>query len=207
MIAELLNNLNQNGIAYIILCAFSAWLGKIWAGRIARREDATLQGQLELLKGEIESTQKKLAGTVEKAVHVHKVQFEKEFGVYQDLMKEANRLHLAFFTLHPSLKPIFDTQPEAECYYNPLREDLFSSVEAVRTTIRVNRPFYAENVFQCCENLLDLAIEEATSLKTAPGTGSLSFKEIEQMKKDIQGVFDNLTDSIRNRLNSIVVIE
>lgn len=207
MITELLSNLNENGIAYSVVCALSAWIGKIWAGRIARREDARLREQLEVLRGDIESTQKRLAGAVEKSVHVHKVQFEKEFGVYQALMKEANRFHLAFFTLHQNLQPAFDTQDEEDLYYKPKRQEVLEAIEALRATIRVNRPFYAENVYRQCEILLELAIDEAASLKTEAKTGSMTFEEIRQMKTDVQGAFDGIVDSIRNRLNSVVVVE
>src|SRR3990167_4201132 len=92
MITELLENLNHSGIAYAIVCALSAWLCKVWAARIGRSENSKLQEQITKLKDDLGRAQKILSGEVQKSVHVHKVQFEKEFLVYQDLMKQANRL-------------------------------------------------------------------------------------------------------------------
>lgn len=147
MITELVQNLNQNGVAYAIICALSAWLGKVWAARIGRTENAKLQAQITELQDKFERAQKKLSGEIQKSVHVHKVQFEREFLVYEDLMKHANRLRRAFFTLHRNLQPIFDKKEEAEAHFKPLRKEFADAFEVARDTVEENRPFYAQEVF------------------------------------------------------------
>ena len=207
MITELLNNINDNGIAYAIVCALSAWLGKCWAARIGRSDAAKLQEQITRLKDELERAQRVLSGNVERFVHVHKVQFEKEFLVYQDLMKHANRLRRAFFTLHQNLQPIFDKKEEAEAHFKPLRKDFAEAFTVTRDIIEENRPFYADKVFLQCDRLIELAVTELSSLSLSEGLGILTFKEIDRMKKELTQVHKDLADSIRQRLDTIVIIE
>ena len=127
MISELLRNLNQNGVAYALMCALSAWLGKVWASRIARKENAKLQRELTELKHQLEKDQKLLAGRIETTVHVHKAQFEKEFVVYQELMKRANAVRSIVFTLYHSVQPTFSAPEETKTYYDKLRRKFVDS--------------------------------------------------------------------------------
>ena len=207
MITELLKQLNENGVAYALVCALSAWLGKVWAGRTARKEQAALEEQIERLRAELQQTQQKLAGEIEKAVHIHKVQFEKEFGVYQKLMKDVNGVRRAYYTLHPALKPIHDVPEQRDQHFKPLREDFMTAYSAVRDTILDNKPFYAENVFKHCEEFILLSVDELSSLNVEPGEGLSTWQEQEEMKKRFCAIIENISSSIRERIQSVVVIE
>lgn len=122
-------------------------------------------------------------------------------------MKQANRLRRAFFTLHRNLQPIFDNKKEADTHFKPLRKDFAAAFEVARDTVEENRPFYAEEVFAQCDRLIEMAVTELGSLSVADGLGILTFNEIDKMKKELTQVHKDLTDSIRHRLDTLVIIE
>lgn len=208
MITELLRNLNENGIAYAIVCALSTWLGGLWAGRIARREAVTLEQQITRLRDDLEREQKKLAGDIEKSIHVHAVQFEKEFAIYQEVMCSAEQLRVAFFTLRRDLQPAFDKPEERAKYFTPFRDDFTKKFCVLRDAIYRNRPFYAPAVYEWCDKLLDLLTKELIHQDFFPLHGSeLPLTEIDRMKEETKTLVDGLSDSIRTRIQSVVVIK
>jgi hypothetical protein len=207
MVSELLNNLNENAIAYAIVCALSAWLGKVWASRIARSEDVKLQRELTQLRDKLESSQKLLAGEVEKKVHVHKVQFEKEFLIYQELMRHANGVRARFFRLYHTVQPTFPTPEEGNKYYENLRKGFVEAWESLRCTIDDNKPFYTETVHASCHGITELSIDQLIDMM-APETDFLRRREeIKRMKEGFVQAVDAIATAIRVRLNSITVVE
>jgi hypothetical protein len=208
VIRELLRNFNDNGIAYAIVCALSAWLGGLWAGRIARREAASLESQIAQLRDDIEREQKKLAGEIEKSIHVHRVQFEKEFAIYQEVMSSAEELRVAFFTLRRDLQPALDRPEDREKYFTPLREAFTKKFYVLQNAIYRNRPFFAPAVYQRCDKLLDLLTRELIHQDFFPLHGKdIPLTEVDRMKKETRVLVDGLSDSIRTRIQSVVVIE
>ncbi len=208
MITELIQNLNQNGVAYAIVCALSAWLGRLWAGRISASETSELERKITVLRSDLEREQRKLSGEIEKAVHVHRVQFEKEFAVYQEVMQAAEALRVAFFTLRRDLQPVFDDPAKRQEYLTPLRKCFAEHFCALRDIVHRNRPFFAPEVYTCCDRLLDLLTREIIHQDFLPLHGrDISFEEADRMKESTKTLIDGLSDSIRNRIHGVVVVE
>lgn len=66
----------------VILLGLSAWLGKVWANRISRKEQLKIQIEIAEVKSAIESKLAALNSENESKVHVSKIQYEREFTNY-----------------------------------------------------------------------------------------------------------------------------
>ena len=207
VISNLLRNLNENGLAYSIVCVLSAWLGKVLSSRIARREDAAINEKITKLEASLKSTQSKLDGQIATAVHVHRVQFEKEFMVYQQIMKDVNRVRRAFHTLHPALKKVFTSEQDKHDYCLPLRKEFSDAYICARETIVDNEPFVPKDIYSHCDKFIDLSVDEISNLSCGPGEGVLSWQDQEKMKKEFAGTIKDIVTAIRNRISSISFIE
>jgi hypothetical protein len=208
VITELLRNLNDNGVAYAIVCALSAWLGSLWAGRIGRREDNALQCQITELQAQLDREKTKLEGKVEKSVNVHKVQFEKEFTVYQELTLAAENLRVAFFTLRRKLLPLFDNDVAKKAYFKPLVEEFTNRYYTFRDSVYRNRPFFAKEVYAACDKLLDVLTKELIHQDFVPLHGQeMPDAEIQELKNKVKAYTNDLSDSIRSRIQSITIVE
>ena len=109
----------------------------------SRDAKGALEQKIARVCDDLEREQKKLAGEIEKSIHVHRVQFEKEFAIYQEVMYSAEDLRVAFFTLRRDLQPAFDRPEEREKYFQPLRDDCTKKFYVLRDAIYRNRPFFA----------------------------------------------------------------
>jgi len=207
LISQLIDSLNRNGTAYALILMLSAFLGRLWAGRYARKEDARVQERITRLQGDLQDAQSKLAGRVDTSVHIHKAQFEKEFAVYQQLIKDMNKTRTAFYTLHPMLKEIFDSPGAAHEHSKPYRDDFAGAYEAVKSTIEDNKPFYPREIFTSCDAFIELCVDEIASLRSGPGEGVNDWKKQEHMKKQFGQLINEINDGIRCRLESITVID
>lgn len=204
---SLIESLNQNGLAYALLIALSAYLGRVWAARIARGEDKAIKADIARLEAQLAQAQEKLRGKIDTTVHIHKAQFEKEFAVYQQLMKDVNRTRTAFHTLHPVLKKVFESEEQKHEYCKPFRDEFAAAFASVRSTVEDNKPFYPQDVFKPCDAFIELCVDEIASLHCGPGEGIHDWKEQEKMKKRFDELINEITESIRHRLESVTVIE
>lgn len=144
--------LGSAGGAAVVISGLAAVLGRIWVGRVLNRENAAHQAQLKNIQAQLDSTNQHLQSELDKGLHIHRVQFEKEFKIYEELWSKLVELRKAAL----SLRPLMDTVDPKETESQRKAKRLTRFGEAVGDFIDVadkNRPFYSEDVFQSMDNL------------------------------------------------------
>src|SRR5262245_26311166 len=89
------------GGAGAIVIAAASWLGKVWANRILESDRRRYGEELERVRSELETSRRLLQAELDKAVHVHRVQFETEFRVLAEIWEKLAVLRSAMGGLRP----------------------------------------------------------------------------------------------------------
>lgn len=92
------------GGAGAIILGLSSWLGKVWANRILEREKAEHSKEIENYKSRLELELQKYNYLNDKATHISKKQYEKEFQIYIDIWDSLTDLSQKTFNLFRFLK-------------------------------------------------------------------------------------------------------
>lgn len=82
-----LASLGGGGLLVFVL---SSWLGKVWANRVLESDRRRYSEELERVHGELE-----------KAVHVHRVQFETEFGALSEIWAKLSAVRATMGEVRP----------------------------------------------------------------------------------------------------------
>ncbi|MCE5221789.1 MAG: hypothetical protein LLF98_11165 [Clostridium sp.] len=131
-----------------IVFALSSWLGKVWANRILEKEKKTYQLEIESYKSQLSISLNKINSINERTLHISKVQYDKEFDIYQDIWEKLHDCIVATLNLYPTFEnvPINDDKKEelAEKKYHDYAEkyNLYSR------TIDRYAPFYRDDLYQ-----------------------------------------------------------
>jgi len=121
--------------------AIAGSIGKLIVDRKLARQQANYDRQLEALKSQLE-----------KKKTIHKLQFEKEFELYDNLWKALMEVR-SYATITPSL----DFLPRGKDFKQVYEERLNKAFEAVQKALNVlilNRPFFHHDVSNVAEKLL-----------------------------------------------------
>ena len=180
----------------VALSGLAAWLGKVWATRISRKESAVLEKDLEELKTDLE-----------KNITIHKIQFEKEFEVYLDLSKRIHAFRAAYFDLNMALKHIPIDPNEAKQQQLDLQIAFRKAYSHMRDGIEEYKPFYAKRVYDLCRGIIDIAVDELIFQDFPVSSGMPRYKEIQEQKTKLLATVDSITDEIRNRISAVRVKE
>ena len=79
------------GVGGTIVCALSAWLGKVWAERLMVKETARFREKLE-----------RIIKKYERKNYVSKVRFDAEFAIYRDLCSKFDKMERSVYMLFPA---------------------------------------------------------------------------------------------------------
>jgi len=177
-----------SGITAAGIFGLAAVLGRIWMGRVLVRERSNMDVKLRLLQSELDGTKENPKSELDKDNLIHKVQFEKEFSIYEQIWESL--IEVKYATL--SLQPSFDYSSDDEEAERSLRlERLINSFREYGKAIDANRPFYAENVFAILERLWKVAQREGFDYS---GT---------RMNNDYQRYWDRANRNRENILNLV----
>jgi hypothetical protein len=181
-----------------IVFGLAAWLGKVWANRILESDRAKYRTQVEGLLADLRVRD-------DKELLVHRLQFEKEFAICQELWSRARRLALACHGFHDLQQgPV---KPEEE-----LVKELVEAHDAVLETVYANEPFYATTVYEAAEALRKLVIDLHLSLRRIRRLEGAKDREMPTEKlieldeekarllKAIPAALPKLRDAIRERI-------
>jgi len=127
-----------------VVVGISAWLSKLWANRILEKDRAKYRTQVETLLADLRVRD-------DKELLVHRLQFEKEFAIYQELWACARRLALACQGFH-------DLQQGPVKPHDELVAELCEAHNDFLEAVRSNEPFYATTVFEAAEELRKAAV-------------------------------------------------
>jgi len=172
----------------VILSGLAAWLGKVCAERIARREQANLSERLRRVEAALDA-----------AAHVTKAQYEREFEIYRDLwdkMLMASRVVL-------SAPAIRDSAPPCQADHRRKQTEILrNAVGEFAAAVERNRPFYSEAVYRAIEPVYKSASEASVQYELDGPKG--------EYVEWARTIFQNLTEwrdhvmlAIRERMKQI----
>lgn len=183
-----------NALTLVVLTGLGALLGKIWANRVSAKEDRKIQSELASLRTDLE-----------RSLHVHRVQFEKEFEVYVELSEKMVAVREALFTINKAIKPEFEDKKKKEEYYASLKQKLKDAFVDFRATVLNKKPFYAEAVFIAADRIIDLAVDEIVTQDHDSSEQMQQNERIIEMKRQIPESTEALVQAIRDRINLLKV--
>lgn len=188
------------GGAGAIILACSTWLGKVWANRIMEKEKAQYILELENIKNTLQ-------GQREKGLYIHRVQFEKEFEIYQEIWQSLVPAYEDVIALRPMLDRIDPQQSEEERISTRL--DAFAkSFEPFRKIVHKHKPFYAPDVFSTLQKLITLFYHEALEYKQKDIKKPVEYWTSQKEYRDkIEKAIDECCEAIRIRIDSSKIIK
>lgn len=191
------------GSAGAIVAGLAGWLGKVWAARILEQDRSAYQQLVEAFKARSAEALERQRYTLGKSTLVHRVQFEKEFKVYEELWSAIVELQAAT----SSLRPMLDQTPDDPVQER--RERLTRVGKALRNCVTVvfkNRPFYHESIYLLAEQLQSIAHREA--LDYSLGSEGRLVEYYERAEKNVQElthISEEICKGIRGRIAAIEV--
>lgn len=138
--------------AGVIIFGLSSWLGKVWANRILESEKAKHDKMLAEL-------QDKLRQQTEKKIYIHKIQFEKEFLIYEKIWEKLCPVQSKVRALRPIIDQI-DSREDEEVRKKRRLNEAGQVLEDFCKEVEFFRPFYPEKVYQKLNILLKICINE-----------------------------------------------
>lgn len=182
-----------------VIAGFVIWLGKVWAGRILEKDKVRYQTAMESLLQDMRTKDNK-------ELLVHRLQFEKEFTIYQDLWVCARSLAIA-------CQGFGDLQAGPPKPHDELLQELVDANTAFCDVVRSNEPFYSTEVYHAAEELRKLALSlclQDRRLRRLEGRSGESEKFTDKLIKldeqklktldDIPNALPKLRDAIRERI-------
>ena len=175
----------------VVLSGLAAWLGKVWAERIASGEQAKLDERLRCIEASLEAV-----------THVTKAQFETEFEIYRELwdrMLTATGMFLCVPAVRDSALP-------EQADHRPKQLELLNkAVGDFGATLQRNRPFYAEEVYRATEPISRFATEAWIKYQLG-----ISKEEYGHWVRGVIGqviaLQDQVREAIRSRMRKISTI-
>lgn len=166
-------------VSSIPVGALAAWLGKVWASRIAREESAEINKEIEKLKGRILNTQ-----------NVFRIQFEKEFAIYQAQSSELAHIRNLFG--HWAHHGINDAEKK------DFEHKMLTAMNAFLGDVNMNEAFMHESVYKQAILILGLL----TTFERPPVDPESLTKLVKQVDIETKKYFSTVRDRI-NSLNSV----
>jgi hypothetical protein len=163
-----------------VIAALSAWLGKIWAGRILEKDQVRYQTRMESLLEDLRTRESK-------ELFVHRLQFEKEFEIYETLWRK-------LYVFNPWLKS-FDEIMSPKLVHDRAQR-LPHMVATLSETVCRYQPFYYPEIFaKCAEFLMSIAEIQALDVK-------ISTLSERQRSDAVCDAFDETYHELQERIES-----
>ena len=139
----MVDSLLEGAGAVAIVTGLSAWLGRVWAGRILEKDRVRYQTQIETILVDMRTLR-------DKEVFVHRLQFEKEFSVYSELWRELLVLARALSAFRVLRDCTVKTHDEEV-------QNVVTTYNAFKNRVYDHRPFYAPDIYDFAKAVLDKA--------------------------------------------------
>ena len=192
------------GGASVVISGLAAVLGKIWVGRVLNREKATHEADLKQMQAQLDVTNQRLKAELDKGLHIHKVQFEKEFKIYEDLWSKLVELRKAALSLRPVFDRVDPKEPEGERKAKRLTRFGDAIADFIDVTDK-NRPFYSEEVFRSMEKLWKLTHSEAVEYQHLDPYADTYWDKAQKNREAILSEIEACCEQIRQRIGSVRV--
>jgi len=145
----------------------------------------------------------KLKSSLSKERYIHKVQFEKEFDIYQNLWKELVALRRSIFTLFIPNYLFVPLDSEAENNIEVKKLERFRTVlEKATLTIEDYAPFYSQKVFEYSTEMLKLS-RKLNSIYHEIKDPEEQYKKTKEKKEEMLSLINNIEKVIRDRIGNM----
>lgn len=194
------------GGASVVVSGLAVVLGKIWVGRLLNKEKVAHEAQLKNMQAQLDATNQRLKAELEKGIHIHMVQFEKEFKIYEELWSKLVDLRKAVLSLRPAFDMVDPKEPEDQRKAKRLTKFGDAIAEFIDVTDK-NRPFYSEEVFHSMEKLWKLTHSEAVDYKHLDPYTDSYWDKSQENREAILGEIEACCEKLRQRIGSVRVAD
>jgi hypothetical protein len=191
------------GGAVVILAGLSVFLSKVWSERIARREGEEQDRRIAELKAQLDQQntllKARLDASIQKTVHVGKVQFEHEYAIYKQAWEQLVSLKHAT----TSLRPVMDQVDPSESREDRMRRRAKAFAEshnAFLDVIEQSKPFYPNAIYEALSKVRERCHHELVDYEYVERPGSEYYKEAMKGREEIFSLIDGACAAIRERI-------
>lgn len=157
-----------------------------WYFKTQRLNDDILKNESDKIKND-------------RAVLVHKIQFEEEFQVYKDLWPELIKLRNITHQLRPMVE--FKKASKTDDEIRIEKGNEFNATFKYCVVIfEENKPFYPEDIFNEVESIIKISKREAIEWQHMPPRESKYYRNAEKNMDEIIAKIDNVCLQIRDRI-------
>jgi hypothetical protein len=196
------------GGAAVVVLGLSAFLGKVWADRIARREAQVRDEKIAELKANFERQnadfKARLDVASQRQVLVDRVQFEHEYEIYKQAWVALVKLRRVTLQMRPTLDHI-DLNESKEDRMKRRIGDFIAPFNAYSEIVETNKPFYPEKVYVALADVRDRCHEELIDYEFTERPGKDYWSEARVKHKEIVESIDRACESIRTRISEVRV--
>lgn len=137
----------------------------------------------------------------EKQLFNHRLKFEKEFVIYDELWANLIELRKSIVML----QPLVDYQTPGKTYEDTIKERLIKLTELSNATVDLflkRKPFYSIAVYDRIEPLLKLVRQEILEVKPSAMTAERYWEKRQHTVAELIALSDQICDAIRKRVNA-----
>lgn len=132
----------------VIVLGLSSWLGKVWANRILENEKKAHQLEIENYKSQLAISLEQIKSLNDKALYISKVQYDKEFQIYQDIWEKLHDCIVETLDLCSKVQSSPVDNDEKEKWIQDKYSKFVVKYNEYSRTIDRYAPFYREDFYQ-----------------------------------------------------------
>ncbi|HBW35631.1 hypothetical protein [Desulfosporosinus sp. BICA1-9] len=196
------------GGAGAIIFALSSWLGKVWANRILEEEKKKHQLEIEEYKSKLMLELNKVNSLNQKALYITKVQYNKEFGIYQDIWEKLFDCIVATINLYPSFDEVPTDEDEKQKWIDKKYENYRDKYNLYSRTIDRYAPFYEENFYHSFVEVRKNCSKMGTIFKRYNYDVKYNMtyaivRDVSMTEKEHEEVYDNIPKALEEKRNKL----
>jgi hypothetical protein len=194
------------GGATVVLSALSVFLSKIWAERIARREEEERDKRISELRAQLDEQaaviKSRLDASVQKTVHVSKLQFEHEHQIYLLAWEQLFALRQATLGLRPMLDQVAPEQSKADRMQDRVKA-FAAAHNALLDVIEKNKPFYPQEIYEALSAVREKCRHELADFEYVERPNLEYYQEARENHQEILRLIEAACTAIRNRVAAV----
>ena len=154
------------GGAGVIILGLSNWLGKVWANKILEKEKAEHSKEIEDYKSRLELELQKYNYINDRANHISKKQYEKEFQFYMEIWESLVELSNKTLNLFPISENVPADNEELKKFKLSKYDDFGKAYNSYLLLSKRYLPFYNEEISKVFIEFRELCYEQGISYET-----------------------------------------
>lgn len=154
------------GGAGVIIVGLSSWLGKVWANRILEQEKTELSKDVEGYKNKLDTELQRLNFANDKAIHVSKNQYEKEFQFYTEIWESLVELTNKTLNLFPLIENVPADKEKLKQYKLDKYDEFVKAYNQYLMLTKKYLPFYNKEISEKFDEFRNLCSGQGITYET-----------------------------------------